>query len=170
MEIEILPLDFNFPQDLSEVTEQESENVRIRHLQHVSSPQAIMRSSELSPSRTLEPGDQRQRQIQRESRQQARAIGEFRDAPIEEIVSMGSRFEPGRGWIVEGEDPLVLMSAIASRNMSPEAVSYLIASATGAARAVSENDVIELERQEFRERLAKMTDVERDVEFRFGDL
>lgn len=138
--------DFVFPKNLKDMTWEQREELHKRHVRHYAS----RNTSDLSPSRVFEAGDADEAEAEIEV--------EENDEHIDPIYT-GTRFDPEKGYIVDGEDVDLLISL---GRLSEEEADKLRKSPRRA-RIVSHSEALDA-------KLARMSRLEREAEERFGNI
>ena len=155
MQVETLGSDFVFPSNLSKMTFEEKEALRVSYARH-SAVDGPKPSCELTPSRVM---DRNSPEFIARAQRRERAKEQFRNATPDEIAMLDRRglgmgkFVKGLGFVVDGE------SATGTRTLTREVLNEVLA---------KEAEAREL--QELRRNYANMTNAERDAFDRYGDL
>jgi hypothetical protein len=155
-----MPLDallepFEFPEDLSSLSAAQREELSRRYTMHVSTAHTVgMDSSEVNPSHVIDPSSDEFRKIMEQ--RQRKKEGRSRIKPIESPF----KFDPKRGFIVEGED----IRSLGSRaDIDAEVLARIIEQDKQRPKPVDEYQV-------YLKELASMDAAERDAKIRFGNL
>ena len=148
---EILPLSFEFPKNIESLSEEEKEEVRRKYQQHVHT--AAESTCDTDPSKVIDP-DSPEGQALIQAKQKKAEPVRYEVGADENSYH---RFDPEKGYIVDGED----INVLRSRDVPPEVIASLIEKAK--VRNVSDAEI-------YRKEVASLGPVERDVEIRFGKI